>query len=367
MIRRAASIVSRLPGFFRHVQSVRNQRDALPRMLTYTVTFRCNARCIMCDSWKMSGEGDLTLEEIRRIVPQLPKMDAVRVTGGEPFVRTDLPEIVALVQQHIQPLWMHITTNGFLTDRIVSFCNERDKSIPLQLLISLDGVGEKHNKIRGSTLAWSSATKTLKELVPRSKELHLDLAVNQTIVDAEGVEHYKLLRDELDKLGVRHQAVMAYESSATYNLEREIDLSPKQVGKFLTFGDFRREDLERLFELMQGDISRLSWHARRAKQYYLDGIRNRLLSENATPNPPCVALQSHLRIFPNGDVPTCQFNSQTIGNLRSQTFDEVWTSQRATTQRDWVRKCVGCWAECEILPSAIYSMDLLRKSAVKRT
>ena len=170
MIRRAAKIVSRLPGFFRHVQSIRNQRDSLPRMLTYTVTFRCNARCIMCDSWKMSGEGDLSLEEIQRLLQQLPTMDVVRLTGGEPFVRTDLPEIVALVQKHIQPLWLHITSNGFLTDRI-----------------------------------------------------------------------------------------------------------------------------------------------------------------------------------------------------RTQSFDEVWGSQRADAQRNWVRNCVGCWAECEILPSAIYSMDLLRKSAIKRT
>ena len=366
MISRAVSIVSRLPGFFRHVQSVRNQRAALPRMLTYTVTFRCNARCIMCDSWKMSGDGDLSLEEIQRIIPQLPRMDAVRLTGGEPFVRTDLPEIVSLVQKHVQPLWLHITTNGFLTDRIVRFCEQRDNSIPMQLLISLDGVGEKHNKIRGSTLAWSSATKTLRALAPRSKELNLDLAVNQTIVDREGVEHYELLKDELAKIGVRHQAVMAYESSATYSLEREIDLSPKEVGKFLTFGDFSRQDLERLFDRMQADVASLPWHARRAKQYYLDGIRNRLLFETASPNPPCVALQSHLRIFPNGDVPTCQFNSQTVGNLRSQSFDEVWNSQKANLQRDWVRKCVGCWAECEILPSAIYSMDLLRKSAAKR-
>jgi molybdenum cofactor biosynthesis enzyme MoaA len=48
----------------------------------------------MCDSWKMKGANDLRIEEIESIFRQLPKMDAVRLTGGEPFVRTDLAEIV---------------------------------------------------------------------------------------------------------------------------------------------------------------------------------------------------------------------------------------------------------------------------------
>jgi MoaA/NifB/PqqE/SkfB family radical SAM enzyme len=73
-----------------------------------------------------------------------------------------------------------------------------------------------------------------------------------------------------------------------------------------------------------------------------------------------VALGAHLRLFPNGDVPTCQFNTRRVGNLATQPFAELWNSDEAAKQRSWVRKCPGCWAECEVLPSAIYSGDLLR-------
>ena len=55
----------------------RGQRD-LPRFLTYIVTYTCNARCIMCDSWKKPSPNDLSLEEIGNIYDQLPTMDAVR-------------------------------------------------------------------------------------------------------------------------------------------------------------------------------------------------------------------------------------------------------------------------------------------------
>jgi MoaA/NifB/PqqE/SkfB family radical SAM enzyme len=310
----------------------------------------------------MKGESDLQLPEIESIFQQLPKMDAVRLTGGEPFARPDLLEIVELAIRHLKPLGLHITTNGFLTERIVDLCERRTRSIPLQVMVSLDGLKEHHNYVRGSSIAWSSATKTLELLAEKRKAWNLDLVVNQTIVDGDGLEHYRQLKAFLKPLGIRHQTVVAYDTSATYNLKKEIDVSPKQVGQFTTFGVFKEEDLRLLFDEINEDLDSLPWWARRAKQYYLAGIRERLLSSERSEdwtNPPCAALHSHLRIFPNGDIPTCQFNSQTIGNLRKNSFAEIWESQFAKEQKEWVKSCVGCWAECEILPSAVYSLDLL--------
>ena len=83
----------------------------------------------------MPAKGDLTLDEVDRIFSQLPVMDAIRLTGGEPFVRRDLADIGRIAQQRLKPLVLHITTNGFLTDRVVSYCEQRDRSIPLQMLV----------------------------------------------------------------------------------------------------------------------------------------------------------------------------------------------------------------------------------------
>jgi MoaA/NifB/PqqE/SkfB family radical SAM enzyme len=357
----------RAPGFLLDAMRYRNGLSTRPRMMTHTVTFRCNARCIMCDSWKMSGKGDLTLAEIERIYRQLPRLDAVRLTGGEPFVRTDLLDIVRLAHRHLKPLGMHITTNGFLTDRIVDLCRHRPRSFPLQIMVSLDGMQAKHNEVRGSSIAWSSATKTLEALAEHKQDWRLDLAVNQTIVDREGVEQYRQLREFLKPLGIRHQAVMAYDMSATYNLEREIDLAPKQIGNFSTFGTFAEDDLKALFSEIERDLQNLPRWASEVKRYYLEGIRQRLLpseSQGGWSNPACVALQAHLRLFPNGDVPTCQFNTKTIGNLRDSTFEEVWNSIKASEQRSWVRACPGCWAECEVLPNALYTLDILKPRKV---
>jgi Fe-coproporphyrin III synthase len=344
----------------RSVVRLRRGKDDVPRLLTYIVTFRCNALCVMCDSWRKQGEGDLTLPEIEAIFRQLPRLHGVRLTGGEPFVRADFADIAALVLRHLRPALLHVTSNGFLTDRIVAFCEQRDRRTPLSLLVSIDGVGDKHNEIRGRKDAWDKSLATVKALAGRQDELNMRLAVNQTVLDAEGARHYRRLRDTLRPLGVRNQVVIAYEASATYSLTRQIDVAPRAPGAFKVFGDLTTDDLELLCEQIEADLPELPLPEQIAKRYYLAGIRNRLLAGRAHPNPPCAALGAHLRLYPNGDVPTCQFNSHTVGNLREQPFDQLWSSRAIASQRDWVRRCPGCWAECEVLPNALYSGDLLR-------
>jgi uncharacterized protein (TIGR00661 family) len=360
--RKRTAMPNRLLGFARAVARNWMRRDDLPRFLTYTVTFSCNARCIMCDSWKIPSPDDLTVDEVARIFDELPAMDGVRLTGGEPFVRADFPELARLADEKLKPLVLHVTSNGFLTKRIVNYCEQRRKSTPLHLLISIDGVEDKHNQVRGHSNAWKSAMETIRALAPRQRQLNIHLAVNQTIVDAQGVEHYKLLREVLRPLGVRNNVVMAYDVSATYNLERDIEMAPTQIGEFSTFGEFSHDHLIELLGEIEKDLESFPWLDRIAKRYYLRGIARRLLHGVGQPNPPCVALNSHLRLFPNGDVPTCQFNSKIAGNLRRQSFRQLWKSESANRQREWVRKCPGCWAECEVLPSAIYTLDLIRES-----
>lgn len=352
-------------SFLRSAYRNRNYLVDLPRFLTYTVTFGCNARCIMCDSWKMPAKGDLTLDEVDRIFAQLPEMDAIRLTGGEPFVRRDLSEIGSLAQERLRPLVLHITTNGFLTDRVVAYCEKRDRRVPLQMLVSIDGVGEKHNHVRGSSQAWSMVMETIRTLAPRQKKLGLRLGVNQTIVDAEGVDHYRQLREVLRPFGVHNNVVLAYDMSATYNTQTDVDVAPTEVGQFTTFGEFTDQNLRDLLDEVERDTRSLPFAERLAKRYYLRGIRNRLLHRQGTPNPPCVALNAHLRIFPNGDIPTCQFNSHVVGNLRQQSFREIWDGIVTREQRSWVKRCPGCWAECEVLPSAIYTLDILKPTFTK--
>jgi len=354
--------MTRFFSYFRSLYRQRNNIPDLPRFLTFTVTFRCNARCVMCDSWKKPSGEELTLAEIGQIFDQLPPMDAVRLTGGEPFLRTDLLEITHQAQAKLKPLFLHITTNGLLTERILRFCEARDTSRPLQLLVSVDGVGEAHNRIRGCHDAWEKTVQTVKELAPRRKELNLNIAVNQTIVDAEGMEQYRGLHDFFAIHGIRIHTVLAYDGSAVYSPSYVVNMAPTEEGEFLPFGSFQPDQVEDLITELARDLRDYPFMEKIAKRYYWSGIRNRLCDHNGHPDPPCVALNAHMRLLPDGRIPTCQFNTESVGNLRHTKFEDIWYGSLITEKRAWVSRCPGCWAECEVIPSAIYSGDFLKFS-----
>jgi MoaA/NifB/PqqE/SkfB family radical SAM enzyme len=160
------------------------------------------------------------------------------------------------------------------------------------------------------------------------------------------------------------QAVLAYADSAMYGLKRfgkkahdlipatGYPLHPKLQGANVV--GFVRALLRRLPRLRDPVL-------RAGKRYYLRGLLARLRGEaRPQPHPPCVALRSHLRLLPDGGVPVCQFNTERVGNLLEQDFAEVWHGPAGREARAWVDACPGCWAECEVMPSALYTGDLLR-------
>jgi len=287
----------------------------------------------MCDSWRKEPDNELTLEQIEKIFDQLPSMDAVRLTGGEPFLRKDLLEITQLAQEKLCPSVLHVTTNGMATDRIVRYCEERRKSTRLYILVSVDGMEDKHNAIRGYPNAWERAVETIRELAPRQGELKIKLSVNQTVVDAEGADHYEHMCRFFDDLDIPVHVVVAYEDSAAYSVEQEVDMAPREAGQFTPFGTFTHSQLQKLIATLTGSLRRHAFFERLGKRYYLWGIQNRLLGKGSQPNPKCVALNAHMRLFPDGQVPTCQFNTKSVGNLSTQSFEDVWYGASAKKQR----------------------------------
>ena len=352
----------------------RNLRPAsggrpLPRLLTWTLNFRCNARCSMCDSWRKPADDELDTARCLEAVRRLPtSITLVRLTGGEPFLKQDLSEIVGALESRLKPEYIQVTTNGFLTDRIVEFLEERRRTTSrrLHLLVSLDGPEELHNDIRGRDFAFRTATDTIRRLARDGKRLGVDVSVNQTVVDERGIHAYDELHAMLGEWGVPHQVVVAYAESATYSTSSAVDLSPSVAGSFTTANPIDRDLLESFFRRLDADRRELPWASRIAKGYYLEGIRSRILEGRGEPNPPCSALAGHMRILPNGDIPVCQFNSKVAGNILRGEFESTWNSEELSKWRGWVMRCRGCWAECEVIPSALLGGELASVSSLRR-
>lgn len=347
----------------------RLKRVPRPSWCTYLVNFRCNARCQMCDSWRVKPGYEMTPAEVGEVFGKIGRLDVVRLSGGEPFLREDMGAIAEAVLARSRPFVIHITTNGSFPERVEAFVRGFSRPRMLRFMVSFDGLQEEHDRNRGAEVLFETALATVRRLVGLRAQYGIEVSVNHTVISAQSLADNAGLRKLFGGMGVDVHSVLAYADSAMYGAKLRgkkaehlivpsgYPLHPKLQGADCV--GFVKEELRRVHEFDSAMM-------RIGKRYYLKGLKDRLEGANgsAQPNPPCVALRSHIRVLPDGSVPVCQFNTEKVGNLREQSFEEVWYGAETRGARQWVDDCPGCWAECEVMPNALFSGDLLRPSAV---
>ena len=96
----------------------------LPINLTFSVTNLCQSRCKTCNIWEIyrnqpeKRQEEMTLEEIDKIFQSMGHIYVFNISGGEPFLRADIAEIIASACQHLSPGIVHIPTNAISRNRI---------------------------------------------------------------------------------------------------------------------------------------------------------------------------------------------------------------------------------------------------------
>ena len=156
---------------------------------TVIITYRCNARCSMCNRHKAPSkvEEEISIETIKK----LPKMYFTNITGGEPFLRLDIKDIVRELYKKSDRIV--ISTNGFFTDRIVDLCKEFPN---IGIRISIEGLEQTNNEIRGIENGYQIGCNTLKKL----KEIGIkDIGFGMTVQDRNAPDLVPLynLSDEM--------------------------------------------------------------------------------------------------------------------------------------------------------------------------
>lgn len=304
----------------------------LPINYTLSLTFKCNSRCLTCNIWWKRERQELTLAGWRKILHSLGKSPYwVTLSGGEPFLREDLVKIIKDLCQICQPKIITIPTNGILTNRIKKDVQIILKDCPKTRLIinlSLDGVGKKHDKIRGVKGNFDKAMATYKSL-RKIKAKNFVLGVH-TVISKENVSQFpQLCNFVLERLKP--------DSYVTEIAEQRVEL--ETMGK----------DITPSLEEYQGAIDYLEQKMRKQKlkgfskltqafrlTYYdlVKKIMGRKLQV-----VPCYAGVVSAQIAPNGDVWQCCVRADVLGNLKKEHFDfrQIWFSGKANQIRRSVR------------------------------
>lgn len=149
-----------------------------PYKLNFSVTYWCQSRCIHCSIWQIRPKGELTLDEIQKFAEANKYFKWIELTGGEPFLRSDIVEIVKAFKENCKSLYL-------LTMPTNSLCNYEMEirkieeiakmGIPnIVITVSLDGYRELHAQIRGISDNYDKAIrmfKGIKELGKKYKNL----------------------------------------------------------------------------------------------------------------------------------------------------------------------------------------------------
>ncbi len=282
------------------------------------LTYRCNARCNMCNAWRYPTRPS---EEIGiDVIRKLPQMFFTNITGGEPFVRQDLPEFVEVLKKKSERIV--ISTNGYFTEKIIDLC----KRYPdIGIRISIEGLAKTNDKIRGIPDGFDNSMRTLLEL----RRLGIkDIGFGMTVQDSnceDLIPLYLLSRD----LGYEFATAILHNSHYFHKLDNKI----KDIEKV-------NSELKRLIKSMLGSKKIKEWF----RAYFNYGMINHIKGSDRL--LPCEMGEDGFFLDPDGDVLACNGmdKKQSMGNLKEKSWSQIWNGERAKEVRRMVKGCrKNCW------------------------
>jgi MoaA/NifB/PqqE/SkfB family radical SAM enzyme len=293
---------------------------------TVIVTYRCNARCTMCNRYKAPSRPDeeISLETIKK----LPRMYFTNITGGEPFIREDLPDIVRELYKKSDRIV--ISTNGYFTDRIIALAEEFPK---VGIRVSIEGLEQTNNEIRGLPDGFNRGYSTLKKLVEMH---HPDVGFGMTVQD----------RNAPDLVPLYHLANDLHMEFATASLHNSFYfVEAKNI-------IHDRPMVARNFEDLINELLRSNEPKKWFRAYFNHGLINYIYGQPRL--LPCDMAFDTFFIDPYGDVMPCNGtkDKDVMGNLNEQSWDELWGSDQAEKVRNVVRHCDrNCWMIGSVSPA----------------
>jgi MoaA/NifB/PqqE/SkfB family radical SAM enzyme len=297
----------------------------LPIDAVIAVTYRCDSRCNMCNIWQLPPGDELSAAEYRALPRTLRD---INITGGEPFLRDDLVELVRIIDERCGHPRIVISTNGFERRRIMHAAAGLMKiGANVGIAVSLDGIGEKHDEIRGTPGGFDKVVETLTQL--------------RTIGYRNVRVAFTAQRDNVKHLGA------VYDLSRQFRYQFTTSVAQNSEFYFSTGGNLTVDPLDLASELryvMRKELLSLS-PKRWLRAYFYAGV----LRYNATKERilACRAGSDSFFMDPAGFVYPCLTLNRPMGSVRESPFEEIWKSRAAGEVRMAVEACrEPCWMIC---------------------
>ena len=326
-------------------------RARLPYKAMLLVTWRCQARCRMCNIWQKAPEREFTIDEWSLFFQRNPYLEWLTLSGGEPFLRPDIVEIVRLALDHCPKLCLlNMPTNGLAAEMIEkSVTRILALGVPkFALSISIDGPEEVHDKVRGIPGAWRRAI----ALLAWAKKKEQDNRSRFSVM----LEH-TLMPDSYGRFGEMLSQVQSSvpEVQATDIMVTIGSVSGHYYGNTSNEGLYSTVEAPRALESALREIMDL----RRGKfslqplNFFTRFFLNMAVryARGGVPPMRCRAARSSVFIDPCGLVYPCNSFTRLLGSLRDNDYsiEKIFAGNDMAKVRADIDglKCGGCWTACE--------------------
>lgn len=334
--------------FIPHLMSKENK---LPIHLILEVTSRCNAKCATCFNWQKtdSEHNEPTLEELEKISKSLGRLMWFSPTGGEPFLRKDLDKIIWIFNKNNKPLSIAIPHNGLLPKLVAETCEKVLKFYKgtFVVTLSLDGVGDMHDKIRGVKGNFKNFEESYKMLLPLTKKYkNFNLGVNTT-VNSINQDSIPEIVKYVKKLNVSSHTIEFIRGCS-----RDSEIQAPDLKYYLKHKKLIKSAM---FGKSYYDFGFMSKFLKAAKLYYHDFATDTMKAKEQL--MPCyagrlsVVIDCYLNVYP------CELYKK-FGNLKDydMNFKKLWFSKKADKIRAEIKnKCCYCTHSCFQFVNTIFN------------
>jgi radical SAM protein with 4Fe4S-binding SPASM domain len=319
-------------------------------VVVWNVTQRCNLHCAHCyaDSKDREYPDELTTAEGLTLLEDLAGfgVPTVLFSGGEPLMRADLFELAAAAREH--GMRTVLSTNG---TRIDDATAGRIADAGFSYVgVSIDGIGGRHDKMRGSLGAFEGAVDGIRAVQRAGVRTGVRFTVHGLNCD-----ELDAVMDLAEELEVNRLCVYHLAYAGRGDKLRRHDLAPEETREVVDRVFDRVEDLGRCgsdLEVLTVDNpvdNVLLLQRLRARDPERAAEVEQMLRWNGG-NQSGVAIAC---IDPTGDVHPDQFSWHVrAGNVREQRFGEIWTSENPVLRpyrarpRELRGRCASCrWME----------------------
>lgn len=288
-------------------------------------TYRCNAHCQMCNIWQNPTRKS---EEFKpEVLEKLPGgIKRLNITGGEPMLRDDILDIVRVLDKKTGRL--EISTNGYFTDRIVKVCEQFPH---ITIRVSIEGLPRLNDELRGIKDGFDHALRTILRL----KRMGIrDIGFGTVISDrscADLMDLYTLCAAMDVEFGnaTMHNSFYFYKHD---NKIEDLDKVTREMQRFIR-------------ALLTSRRTSLKLHLKDWGRAYLNLGILRYMQGQSRPLP-CGAGTDLFFVSPYGEILACNGSAEpwVMGDLKTQSFEEIWHSEQAQGIRQMVALCDrSCW------------------------